>query len=252
MAVKKGSLTPTQFTTCLSELLINIFPCSSSCTTAGTASASLDDEGGQKTCPTGVVVAAGNGEEVSQTTGPPRRETQDPVLEYSNGAMEALRLSHEEFLALLASELASQMSQGSSPQLPTRSKRKRQSGGNNDYVISRDADDDKKAKDQSMSRIINEKDVLSCLEALGFGRIGQEAMDHIDSSNDFQQDKNRDHKKKEGTTTRREAATRKKKRKIHISDQMIAEQERLLAASAQKLLQQRKQEEKIGNSAEMS
>ena len=200
--------------------------------------------------------------------------TLDPI-KCTDGALDALKQCHSEFLILLASELAAVSDGGgkddsngparkdasadntsgntSASTGSTDGKAAAKRGGKkrprNDAAepsaladaetITLDADTD------VLSRILTEKDVMACMERLGMSRIAAMAMENIEHWNG---------RKKVasgtgggGSTASKSAAKKAKKLKKGFRDkdvtaEMIAEQERLLAESARAMKERLKQQ----------
>ena len=193
----------------------------------------------------------------------------------TDGALDALKQCHSEFLVLLASELAAvpdgdvnddsngpKKKRGASADITSGNictstgstdgkgaaksgakKRPRneaaKSSASADAEITLDADTD------ALSRILTEKDVMACMERLGMSRIAAMAMENIKQWNGRK-------KAARGaaagdSTTSKSAAKKAKKLKKGFRDkdvtaEMIAEQERLLAESARAMKERLQQQ----------
>ena len=205
--------------------------------------------------------------------------TFDPI-KCTDGALDALKQCHAEFLVLLASELAA-VSEGDGNDDSnghTRKKKKDASADNisgniststgsidgkgaatrggkkrprnnaaksyasTDAEITLDADTD------ALSRILTEKDVMACMERLGMSRIAAMAMENIEQWNGRK--KSATSSIGGGSSASKSVAKKAKKLKKGFRDkdvtaEMIAEQERLLAESA-RAMKERVQQQREG------
>lgn len=193
----------------------------------------------------------------------------------ADGALDALKQCHTEFLILLASELAA-VSDGDRKEGTNGPKKKRDTSGSSiststcstDRKVTRKIGGRKRSRNEvtkaaasadagaaldadadELSRILTEKDVTACMERLGMSRIAAIAMENIEQWNG---------RKKSaaiatggGSTASKSAAKKAKKLKKGFRDkdvtaEMIAEQERLLAESVRAMkerLQQQKEDQ---------
>mmetsp|Transcript_34693 Transcript_34693/g.45989 ORF Transcript_34693/g.45989 Transcript_34693/m.45989 type:complete len:212 (+) Transcript_34693:49-684(+) len=144
---------------------------------------------------------------------------------YTDGAMEALKVCHSEFLSLLASEIGSRtLSSATTSQ-------------------------------GKMGKILKDTDVETYMQNIGLGHIAMKARRQIDTfdhkngnpveqepQNNLQETSDKDKmtrkRSKKGTTDATSRNRKKKKRRkehFDVTDESIEEQERLLALSAAKL-----------------
>lgn len=141
-----------------------------------------------------------------------------PPVECTNGALEALRVCHSEFLAAVTSALALESESNS--------------GGGRSEGRGDDVDCG------SGIRHLNERHVLACMENLGFSELASRA---VESCSDGVVDNQE--------TTRSNAGAKAKKRSRKrrgkpfsgfggTTEELLAEQERLLAESARKMRDQ--------------
>ena len=195
----------------------------------------------------------------------------------ADGALDALKQCHTEFLILLASELAA-VSDGDRKEGTNGPKKKRDTSGSSISISTSTCSTDRKvtrkiggrkrsryevtkaaasadagaaldADADELSRILTEKDVTACMERLGMSHIAAIAMENIEQWNG---------RKKSaaiatggGSTASKSAAKKAKKLKKGFRDkdvtaEMIAEQERLLAESVRAMkerLQQQKEDQ---------
>ena len=198
----------------------------------------------------------------------------------TDGALDALKQCHSEFLVLLASELAAvSEGDGNDDSNGPTSKNKRDASADNissnisassastgskdgkdaakcgakkrprndaaKSSASADAEITLDADTDALSRILTEKDVMACMERLGMSRIAAMAMENIEQWNCR---KNSARGSAAGdSTTPKSAAKKAKKLKKGFRDkdvtaEMIAEQERLLAESARAMKERLKQQ----------
>ena len=194
----------------------------------------------------------------------------------TDGALDALKQCHSEFLVLLASELAAKpdgdvnddsngpkKKRGASADITggnictstgsrdgkgaaNRGGKKRprndaaKSSASADAEITPDADTD------ALSRILTEKDVMACMERLGMSRIAAMAMENIEQWNG--REKSASTATGRDSTISKSAAKKAKKLKKGFRDkdvtaEMIAEQERLLAESARAMKERLQQQQ---------
>lgn len=204
--------------------------------------------------------------------------TLEPSIKCTDGALDALKQCHSEFLILLASELAA-VSDGdgngdsngprkqrdasaddtsgsiSASTGSTDGKGAATHGGKkrprNDAAQSSapaDAETTLGAGTDALSRILTEKDVMACMERLGMSRIAAMALENIEKWNSRK--KSASGAAGGGSAASKSSAKKAKKLKKGFRDkdvtaEMIAEQERLLAESA-RAMKERLQQQKEG------
>ena len=174
----------------------------------------------------------------------------------TDGALDALRRCHSEFLSLLASELAAvtpddgdgdgngdkkkgdpsatgEQSSGNKSEPKGGRKRPR-----NDEAIHSSASataDVTSDGDSStvLSRILNETDVMACMERLGMSQVANAASENINQWRDRNRAEMKGAADSEAASKSKQAKKLKKGfRDKDVTAEMIAEQERLLAESA--------------------
>lgn len=172
----------------------------------------------------------------------------------TDGALDALRRCHSEFLSLLASELAAVTpdddgdDNGDKKRDPSAigehssdAKSKPKSGKkrswNNEAIpsVSASADDVTGDGDSStvLSRILNETDVMACMERLGMSQVANAASENINQWRDRNRTEMKGSADSEAASKSKQAKKLKKGfRDKDVTAEMIAEQERLLAESA--------------------
>ena len=174
----------------------------------------------------------------------------------TDGALDALRRCHSEFLSLLASELAAvtpgdgdgdgngdkkKGDPSATGEHSSDAKSKPKSGKkrsrNNEAIpsVSASADDVTGDGDSStvLSRILNETDVMACMERLGMSQVANAASENINQWRDRNRAEMKGAADSEAASKSKQAKKLKKGfRDKDVTAEMIAEQERLLAESA--------------------
>lgn len=176
----------------------------------------------------------------------------------TDGALDAIRRCHSEFLSLLASELAAvtpdddngdgngdkkkgdpsatgEHSSGNKSEPKGGRKRPR----NDEAIPSSDsasATADVTGDGDSstvLSRILNETDVMACMKRLGMSRVANAASENINQWRDWNRAEMKGSADSEAASNSKQAKKLKKGfRDKDVTPEMIAEQERLLAESA--------------------
>ena len=175
----------------------------------------------------------------------------------TDGALDALRRCHSEFLSLLASELAAvtlddddgdgngdkKKGEPSATGEHSSDAKSKPKGGRkrprNDEAMPSSASASVAevtgdgGSSTALSRILNETDVMACMERLGMGQIANAARENINQWRD------RNRAEIKGAAESKAASKSKQAKKLKkgfrdkdVTAEMIAEQERLLAESA--------------------
>ena len=178
----------------------------------------------------------------------------------TDGALDAIRRCHSEFLSLLASELAAvtpdddngdgngdkkkgdpsatgEQSSGNKSEPKGGRKRPR----NDEAIPSSDSASASATADVTgdgdsstvLSRILNETDVMACMERLGMSQVANAASENINQWRDRNRAEMKGAADSEAASKSKQAKKLKKGfRDKDVTAEMIAEQERLLAESA--------------------
>jgi len=228
----KGEMAPAQFVSCL--LRVGIAPegvdipseTSATTTAAAAAASSLAPTTTDST--RSRQAAAARSSTANESCG---------TIRCTDGAIDALRRCHSEFLSLIAAEVATISSNDAN-----NSKKKGGKKRPRDVPSATDQADDTTsgvaaAVDASLSKVISEADVMTCLHRLGMDRIATEGRNNI---NQWEAKKRASDEEMHTTTSSSSNRSRKKKTKKlkrgfddkDVTADLIAEQERLLAESA--------------------
>mmetsp|Transcript_32914 Transcript_32914/g.69270 ORF Transcript_32914/g.69270 Transcript_32914/m.69270 type:complete len:247 (-) Transcript_32914:1202-1942(-) len=219
-----GEFTPSQFATCIEDgLNIHVHDSKLSVAAAEVSAKSSDDDP-----PTEANASTGKTEESNDMDTTMQamvgeadvnneatitNTTSFPRVECTNGGMEALRLYHSAFLAMVSTslgELESAVAAAAAAAATAASKK------------------GKSSSSTPPIKILNEKDVMTCMEQMGLANLVQRAMASLANDND----------KRPASRGGRGPAKKKRKRKDPFADykgteeELLAEQERLLSESA--------------------
>eukprot|EP00580_Thalassiosira_gravida_P001345 CAMPEP_0201610752 /NCGR_PEP_ID=MMETSP0492-20130828/17786_1 /ASSEMBLY_ACC=CAM_ASM_000837 /TAXON_ID=420259 /ORGANISM="Thalassiosira gravida, Strain GMp14c1" /LENGTH=213 /DNA_ID=CAMNT_0048076677 /DNA_START=62 /DNA_END=703 /DNA_ORIENTATION=+ len=195
-----GEFTPSQFATCI-EKGLNIHAHDRLHTASATAVAKSSSKSPNKNDNATTKTKRNNDNPTTTSTKSSIRR-----VECTNGAMEALRLSHATFLSTLASSLGEESCGSTS----------------------------------ASTKPLSEENVVTCLEEMGFSDLAKRGLEsllvHVHGEDD---DARRQQKRRQKQSTSQNKRRRKKKKAFAgfegTEEELIAEQERLLAESARRV-----------------